>query len=99
MAYTSTITKQSVSKVKGVDDYIVRINVSIEDETPVVVFEKEYDMRYNSNTTIGDIQSGFQSQIQADWDGYVAEKTILDAVAFDTMVSQLQSAANTYINL
>lgn len=98
MAYTATVIKQSVEKAAGSNDYIVMIHVVIEDETPEVVFEKDYSERYNSSTSIGDIKTEFQNRIQADWDKHVAEKTIYDAAAFDTMVSQIQSAANTYIN-
>ena len=96
MAFTATVIKQSVGKVGGVDDYMVTINVSVEDGGEV--FNKDYSLRYNSTTTIGDIQAEFENMLQADWDDYIAEKTIFDAAAFDTMVSSIQSVANIYMN-
>lgn len=98
MALTATITKQSVEKAIGADDYNVTIHVVIEDETPAIVFEKDYSQRYNSNTTLDDIKTGFQDMIAADWDLYADEQAIYDAAAFDTMISQIQSSANIYIN-
>ena len=98
MAYTAIVTKQSVEKTTGADDYLVTVHVVVENEASEVVFEKDYSKRYNSNITIGDIRTAFQDRIQADWDKFLSEKTIYDAAAFDTMVTQIQSTANTYIN-
>lgn len=99
MALIATVTKGEVKKVDGSKDFSVTINVSIEDDVlSEIVFTKEYSQRYNSDSVIGDIRTAFQDMIQADWDKYIGEKNIYDAAAFDTMISQIQAVANTYVN-
>ena len=99
MAFITTITKQPVKKEKGSDDYLIIIHVEIEDDSvSEIIFSKDYSQRYNSNTVIGNILTGFQDMIQIDWDLYIAVQNIFDSAAFDTMVSQIQTSADTYIN-
>jgi len=98
MAYVATITKQSVAKASGSDDFMVTIHVLIVDGAETVL-EKDYSQTYNTSKTLDDIKAGFQAMFSADWDRYVSEKTIYDAAQFGTMVSQLQTVANSYINL
>jgi len=97
MSYTAQVTKQSVKKVEGKDDYNITISVVIKEDSETIM-EKNYSERYNSTTAIGDVKNALQAQIQADWDVFIAEQGIFDAVAFDTMVSTIQSNLNTYIN-
>ena len=97
MAYAATITKQSVSKATGSNDFTVTIHVLIADGAETVL-EKDYSQTYNTSKTLDDIKAGFQTMLLADWDRYVSEKAIYDAAAFGTMVGEIQTAANTYIN-
>jgi len=97
MAYVATITKQSVSKASGSNDFTVTIHVLIVDGAETVL-EKDYSQIYNTSKTLDDIKAGFQAMLLADWDRYVSEKVIYDAAQFNTLVSQLQTAANAYIN-
>jgi hypothetical protein len=98
MALTATITKFSVNKRPGHNDFECTINVEIVNESAVVLLEKKYSERYNSDTSIGTIKANFQSRIVSDWNQYEGEQTIFDAAAFDTLVGELQTAANTYVN-
>ena len=97
MAYVATITKQSVAKASGSDDFTVTIHVLIV-EGAETVLEKDYSQIYNTSKTIDDIKAGFQAMFLVDWDRYVSEKVIYDAAQFNTLVSELQTVANAYIN-
>ena len=97
MAYVATITKQSVSKATGSNDFTVTIHVLIVDGAETVL-EKDYSQIYNTSKMLDDIKAVFQAMLLADWDRYVSEKVIYDAVQFNTLVSQLQTSANAYIN-
>ena len=91
------VIKQAVEQLTA-DDYTVTIHVTFKEGVDVL-FEKDYSERYFSDLSVDTIKQKLQDQIQADWDEYVAEQALFDATAFDTMVSEIQTAANTYINL
>ena len=97
MAYTAVVTKQSVSKASGSDDFIVTIHVVIDDGADVVL-EKDYSQVYNSNTNVADIKDKLQDDLVADWEVFLSEKVIYDAAQFTTLVNQINTAANAYIN-
>ena len=97
MAYTAVITKQSVSKASGSDDFIVTIHVVIDDGVDTVL-EKGYSQVYNSNTDVADIKDKLQAELVSDWNIFLSEKAIYDAAQFTTLVDQIQTATNTYIN-
>ena len=97
MANTATITKQSVTQLTN-DDYQATIHVVIKDDAEIVILEKDYSERYYSALDVAVVKAKLQNQLKADWDQYVAEQNILTAIAFDTMVSEIQTATNTYIN-
>ena len=96
MAYTATVTKQSVEKLTE-HDYRIVIHIEIDDGSNVV-FEGNYSERYYSSLEVDAVKVKLQQQIVADWDKYVAEQDIFNAQAFDTMVSEIETAANNYIN-
>lgn len=98
MALEATVTKQSVSKLNE-DDYKITIHVVIIDELEAVILEKDYSERYYSATSVGTVKSKLQDQIVNDWDELVSEESIYDAAAFGTMVSEIETAANNYINI
>lgn len=97
MALTAVITKASVNKLTP-QDYRIEINATITDETATVLLEKSYSERWFSQIDINTIKTKLQSKIKEDWDKYVAEKEKYDAAAFDTMVGEIQTASNNYIN-
>ena len=97
MANTATITKQSVEKL-NTKDYRVTVHVVIRNTANEIILEQDYSERYFSDLSVGDIKLKLQSQIAADWDEYITEQNIYNAAAFDTMVNQIQTAANSYIN-
>ena len=97
MAYTATITKESVTRLTD-DDYQVSIHVFVKDELENIILEKDYSERYYSALDVDTVRLKLQNQIKADWDKYLAEQTIYNAAQFDGVISQLESALNTYIN-
>lgn len=97
MALEATVSKASVSKLND-DDYQVTIHVLVVDELEVVLLDKDYSERYYSATTVESIKLKLQNKILDDWNKLVSEKTIFDAAAFDTIVLEIQTAANNYIN-
>lgn len=96
MAFTSTVTKQSVEQLNS-NDYQIKIHVVIQEDA-VTILEKDYSERYYDQTVIGDIRTALQNQIKADWDQYVAQKSIYDSTAFNNMVGQIETSLDTYIN-
>lgn len=97
MALTAVVTKGSVSRLNS-HDYRITIHVVVTDETSLVLLEKDYSERYYDQTTIGNIKAKLQAELVSDWDEIVAEDDVYSNAAFDTMCSEIQTAANTYIN-
>ena len=94
---TATITKQSVTKLTDTD-YQVTIHIVIKDDLDVILLEKDYSERYYSALQVSEVKTKLQTQLVADWDKYKAEQIIFNAAQFDTVVSEIQTAANIYIN-
>ena len=97
MALEVTVSKASVSKLND-DDYQVTIHVLVVNELEEIILDKNYSERYYSTLSVESIKLKLQNQILEDWNKLVSEKSIFDAVVFDTMVSEIQTAANNYIN-
>lgn len=97
MAYTTVVTKKSVVKLTE-DDYQISVHIEIKDESEAVVFEGDYSERYYSALNVDSVKVKLQQQIVTDWNKYVAEQDIFNRQAFDTMVSDIETAANNYIN-
>ena len=96
MAYTTEIIKLKVDQ-QTEDDFIASIRVVIKDEG-VIVLDKPYSERYYSQCELDTIEQKLQEKFVTDWNKYKAEQAILKAAAFDTLVSNLQVAATTYVN-
>ena len=96
MAYTATVTKQSVEKLTD-SDYQITIHIEIDDGSGIV-FEGDYSERYYSALEVDVVKAKLQQQIIVDWDKYIAEQDIFNKAAFDTVVSEIETAANNYIN-
>ena len=98
MAYTVAITKGEVRKGNKAI-YSVNIDYTINDGT-VIVLSGTASTKYNSNAPdLTAIKADFERQMQEAWDKYKAEQIVKTAAAFDTMVSDIQTAANAYVNL
>jgi len=97
MAYTAVITKESVVKLTK-DDFQISIHIEIKDNAEVVVFEGDYSERYYSALNVDTVKTKLQQQIVVDWDKYVAEQNIFNSSVFDTVVSEIETTANSYIN-
>ena len=95
---TALITKQSVTKINEVD-YIATVHAVFRNDADEIVIEKDYSERYYSALDVDTVKAKLQTQMIVDWDEHVAEQAIFDAAAFDTMVDEIQAAANTYINI
>ena len=97
MALTATVIKESVTRLNE-KDYQISINVVITNESSEVLLDKDYSERYYSELSVSTVKAKLQAQIVLDWDRLVAEESIYDAAAFGTMITEIQTAANTYIN-
>lgn len=97
MAYTPVITKQGVSQISG-DIFSCVIEMVVSDEG-TEVFRCTATEKYNRNNADFDgIKSRLINELKSKWDKYAAENTIFSAAQFDTMVSEIQTAASNYIN-
>ena len=98
MAYTATVTKQSVTKDQN-NIYTVSIKVTVMNGT-TLVFERTASAKYNPNAPdLTALQASLTSQLQKEWDKFVSEQGVFNAAAFDTIVTNIQTAANAYVNL
>lgn len=96
-AYTAVIEKVSVNKINQ-HLYNVTIKMTVNDGQSDV-FTVEASERYSSSETdLSGIKARLIEKIKADWDKYAAEHDIFSAAAFDSMVNQIQTTANAYIN-
>ncbi len=93
---TMTVTKISSKRLNN-RDFLLTINVVVLDDA-VEVMNKDYTERYDNTDNIDTMRIKFGGKISADWDKYVAEVAILNAAAFDTMVTQIETTGNNYIN-
>lgn len=97
MAYTAVITKQSVRKI-SVTTYEASIQMVVNDGQSDV-FTETASAKYNSNAPdMSAIKSALQSELIEKWDKWQAEQNVFEAAAFNTMIGQIQTAANNYVN-
>ncbi len=95
MAYTATITKQSITKVK--DGFMVSINVVVNDGVEDV-FTQTVSKRHVTGDPINEIKAILQNKIKVEWDKYIGEKTIYDHAGYATLCSDLTTSLNAYTN-
>ena len=97
MANTAIVTKQSITQDSS-GMYTVTIQMVVNDGASDI-FTGTASAKYNDNSPdLGAVKANLQGQIQDQWDKFTDENTLFNAAAFDTMVSQIQTAANTYVN-
>ena len=96
MAYTATITREGVEAHGGDFDISVRMVVSdgVDD-----VFDEVITVRYKQGDPIDEAESDIMFQLKQLWDEYADAKQMFDTPAFINVVSDIQDAANVYINL
>jgi len=97
MAYTAVVEKKSVNKISD-NIYSVSVELTVNDGQDDV-FSTTASAKYNSNTAnMDDIKSALTADIKDKWDKWAAENNIYTASAFNTMVGEIQTQANNYIN-
>ena len=98
MAYTATVTKESVSQV-GSDSslYNITIRMTVSDGQEDV-FSEIASAKHNTNSPdLSRVKANLIEQLSAKWDRYASENSLYTATTFDTMVGQIQTAANNYV--
>ncbi len=97
MAYTAVVEKQAVRKISNTL-FSVSVKLTVNDGTEDV-FDCTATARYNSNTPdLDNIKAGLIAELKERWDKYAAENGVYSAAAFDTMVGEIQTMTNGYIN-
>lgn len=97
MAYTAVVEKVRVDKINQ-HLYNATIKMTVNDGQSDVFIAEASERYSSSEADLSGIKARLIEQIKADWDKYAAENNIFSATAFDTMVSEIQTAANNYIN-
>ena len=97
MAYTVTMTKQSVSiAANGI--YMISMGMVVNDGVSDV-FETTLSEKYNVNAgNLDDFKTAIQNELKKRWDKWAAEQAVLSAAALDTVLGQVQAAATAYVN-
>ena len=97
MAYTVTVTKESVSQTSPTE-FNVSVNVLIKDAADATVLEKVYSKRYTQGDTLNSVKTVLQNKFKIDVDRMSAEKQIYDLAAYQTLCDDLDTAITNYIN-
>lgn len=90
MVLTATVTKKSVT---GVQDKLwnVTLNMTLKDGAEEVL-NKDYALHYRPGDSIAAKKNAWIATMQADIDKYKGEKTIKNAAALNTVVTNVGSA-------
>ena len=96
MAFTPTVTKVGVRKI-GNNLYNVSIALTVNDGQ-ADVFETTVSEKYNTGKPdLSGLKARLIAGLQEQWDQFAAEHNLFTAAAFDSMISDIQTAANSYI--
>lgn len=90
MALTATVTKKSVTEVQS-KLWNVTLNMTLKDGTTEVL-NKDYALHYRPGDSIAAKKNAWIATMQADIDKYKSEKTIFNAAALNTVVTNVGSA-------
>jgi len=97
MANIPTITKQNVTESSG-GIFAVSVSFVVNDGTSDII-DTSVSARYDSNAPdLASVQATLQQKIQNIWDKHVSEQNKLNSAALDTIVSNIQTAADAYIS-
>jgi len=89
MALTATVTKKSVTEVQS-KLWTVTINMILKDGTSEVL-NKDYAINYRPGDSIAAKKNAWIAMMQADIDKYKGEKTIKNASALNTVVTNVKA--------
>ena len=90
MVLTATVTKKSVMEVQS-KLWNVTLNMTLKDGTTEVL-NKDYALHYRPGDSIAAKKKLWIATMQADIDKYKSEKTIFNAAALNTVVTNVGSA-------
>ena len=90
MTLTATVTKKSVTEVQD-KLWNVTLNMTLDDGA-VEVLNKDYALHYRPGNSIAAKQATWIATMNADIDTYKSEKTIFNAAALNTVVTNVGSA-------
>ncbi len=95
MAYTSTVTKQKVTKQQ--DGFMISVSVVINDGEKDVI-SKQFSKRHYSGDPIEEVEPYLEKKINDEIDKYKSEQAVLVQSQFDGICASLQTKTNNYIN-
>ena len=96
MAYTATLTKQSVTLQGNI--YTITLNCEVKQDG-VTVWEGTGSGRYRTTTaSLAGPKAAILAELQAKWDKWKAEQGVYKSAVLDNEVTSLQNTINTYIN-
>ena len=90
MAIIATVTKKSVTEVQH-KLWNVTLNMVLTDNS-VEVINKDYSVKYRTGDSVAAKQSTWVAMMNADIEKYKSEKTIFNAAALATVVTNVGSA-------
>ena len=90
MVLTATVTKKSVTEVQD-KLWNVTLNMTLKDGAEEVL-NKDYALHYRPGDSIAAKKNAWTATMQADIDKYKGEKTIKNAAALNTVVTNVGSA-------
>jgi len=98
MAYQATITKVSVAQ-QGTNLYDITMKMIVNDGVSDI-FTTTANARYNSAVgNLNDSKTQILNDLKAKWDKFKAEYILYSAASMNNAVTDIQTQANTYINL
>jgi len=98
MAFTVTMTKENVSiAANGI--YSITMGMTVNDGTDDVFVTSLTEKYKASSGDLDSFKAQIQDELKARWDKFAAEQAVLSSAALDTVLGEVQAAANTYVNL
>lgn len=95
MAYTPVVTKTSITQVKE-NLYHVSIGLVVSDGVEEV-FKTDVTGKYSTGDSLANLQTRLINTLKEKWDKYAAENNLFTSAAFDTLIDNIQTAAENYI--
>lgn len=90
MVLIATVTKKSVTEAQS-KLWNVSLNMTLKDGT-IEVLNKDYTLHYRPGDSIAAKKNAWIAMMQADIDKYKSEKTIKNAAALNTVVTNVEGA-------
>lgn len=97
MAYTAVLTKESVTQQSN-GIYHVSIRAVVNDGS-TDVFDRVFSTKHSpERSDLSEAKADLQQQFVEAWNEYVDNEQLRTSTALDTALSELQTAANNYVN-